>query len=236
MIIGKAYKIYLFSEKEYTGVLISQNEKEITIKSGNKSITIEMDNIFEISTDISPSDYKFLATLNIGTLAGNPNQGNSSNFLLNGRFSYFYADKRNIGGDLSVIFLKKANYNGYTGIETYQYQTYVDLLANAQIGTFNVRNTIEVYLNLGFGIHSQFINPFTSTYYSYNDSGYIYSSTPSSFTVYPLFQVGGGFIVKPSKNIGINFEMDLKFYSFDYVIIPTEGYVPFKLGVSYFFF
>ena len=243
--IGKSYKIYLFSEKEYIGVLVSQTEKEITIKSGNKSITIEKENIFEISTDTSPSEYKFLATLNISTLAGNPNSGNSSNFLLNGRFSYFYSDKKNIGGDLSVIFLKKAYSNGYYGYngyienagnESYQNQTYVDLLANAQLGTFNVRNNIEVYLNLGFGIHTQYLSSYTSIYYSYIDTGLIYSTTPSSFTVYPLFQIGGGFLVKPSKYLGINVEMDLKFYSFDYVIVPTEGYVPFKLGVSYFLF
>ena len=241
--IGKAYKVFLFSEKEYIGILTSQTEKEITIKTGNKSVVIEKENIFEISADTTPSDYKFIATLNIGTLAGNPNYGNSSNFLLNGRFSYFYDEKKNIGGDLSVIFLKKAynyayydynGYNVYNDFETYQYQTYVDLLANAQLGTFNARNSIEVYLNLGFGIHSQILNSYTSSYYSYNDSGYIYSTTPSSFTVYPLFQIGGGFIVKPSKRIGVNFEMDLKFYSFEYLIVPTEGYVPFKLGVSYF--
>lgn len=237
LIIGKEYKVYLFSEKEITGVLISQTAKDITLKKGSNYITIEKENIFDISADTSPSQYKFLATLNAGTLAGYRKDGNYSNFLINGRLQYFYSDNRNIGGDLSVIFLKQSDYSGDPNqTYSYRYETYIDLLANAQLGTFNVKSVIEFYLNLGFGLHSQYLSPYTNSYYSYYDSTYYYSNTPSSFTVYPMFQIGGGFIIKPWSNIGLNAEIDLKFYSFDYLIVPTEGYVPFNIGVTYFIF
>ncbi len=235
---GNKYKPTLFDEMEITGTLVSQDEKTITIKSDNILMTIERNNIFSITGDISSSRYKYLATLNSGTVPNSSEYGSyRSNFIINARFSYFYSEYRNIGIDLSFTSFKGADYEYAYGVYNEgAKESNTDIIANAQIGTFDKKNIIDVYLNLGVGIHIFHRNSYNYTYYSFYDSGY-YSFYNRSYTrLYPVLQIGGGIIIKPAYNLGINIEADIQTYGFGYLFYPFEAYFPVKAGISYYFF
>ena len=234
---GNKYKLTLFDEKEITGTLVSQDEKTITIKSENILMTIERNNIFSITSDISPSGYKFLATLNGGTVPNSSDYGGyRSNFIINARFSYFYSEYKNIGIDLSFTSFKSAGYEYANGVNNEgAKESNTDIIANAQIGTFEKINIVDLYLNLGVGIHIFHRNSYNYTYYSFYDSGY-YSYYNRSYTrLYPVLQIGGGIIIKPAYNLGINIEADIQAYGIGYLFYPIEAYFPVKAGFSYYF-
>jgi len=234
---GNKYKLTLFDEKEITGTLVSQDEKTVTIKSENILMTIERSNIFSITNDISPSRYKYLAALNSGTVPNSREYGSyRSNFIINARFSYFYSEYKNIGIDLSYTSFKGAGYEYNYGNENEgAKESYTDIIANAQIGTFDKKNIVDVYLNLGLGIHIFHRSGYNYTYYSFYDSNY-YSYYNRSYTrLYPVFQIGGGLIIKPAYNIGLNVEVDMQAYGFGYIFYPFEAYFPVKAGISYYF-
>jgi len=237
LLTAKQYKLTLFDEKEITGTLVSQDEKTVTIKSGDILMIIERNNIFSITNDISPSRYKYLATLNSGTVPNSNEYGNyRSNFILNARFSYFYSEYKNIGIDLTYTSFKGAGYEYAYGIQNEgAKESYTDIIANAQIGTFEKENIVDVYLNLGVGIHIFHRSAYNYTYYSYYDSSY-YSYYNKSYTrLYPVLQIGGGLIIKPAYNLGINIEADIQSYGFGYFLIPYEANFPLKAGISYYF-
>ncbi len=233
---GIKYKVTLFDEKEIIGALISQNDETISIKSDDILMTIERDNIFSISKDISSSKYKYLATLNSGTIPNSSEYGSySSNYIINARFSYFYSEKRNIGLDISYVPFKEDSYDYAYDFEDGAKETYTDIIANAQIGTFDTKNTVDIYLNLGAGIHIFHRSSYNYAYYSFYDSGY-YSYYNRAYTrLYPVLQIGAGMIIKPSYNIGINIEVDMQAYGFGYVFFPSEANFPIKAGISYYF-
>jgi hypothetical protein len=236
LIMGIKYKVTLFDEKEIIGTLVSQNEKTLSISSGNILMTIERDNIYSLTTDISPSGYKFLATLNSGTVPNSSEYGSyRSNYIINARFSYFYSEKRNIGLDLSFTPFKEDSYDYAYDYDDGAKETYTDIIANAQIGTFDKKNTVDIYLNLGAGIHIFHRSSYNYTYYSFYDSSN-YSYYNRAYTrLYPVLQIGGGLIIKPSYNIGINIEVDMQAYGFGYFFIPVEASFPIKAGLSYYF-
>jgi len=234
---GNKYKLTLFDEKEITGTLVSQDDKTVTIKSGNILMTIERNNIFSITSDISPTRYKYLATLNSGTVPNSSEYGSyRSNFIINARFSYFYSEYKNIGIDLSYTSFKGSGYEYAYAIDNEgAKESYTDIIANAQIGTFEKENIVDAYLNLGAGIHIFHRNAYNYTYYSFYDSSY-YSYYNRSYTrLYPVLQIGGGLIIKPSYNIGINVEVDMQAYGFGFFLIPYEANFPVKAGISYYF-
>lgn len=244
LVTGSKYKITLFSEKDITGEIVSQNEKTLTVKSENILMTIDRDNILRITKDISPSKFKFIATLNAGIVSGSNyyeySSDHKSSFVINGRFSYFYSDKRNVGVDLSYSMLNDngSDYGyeyhyGYEGVK----QTNTDILLNWQAGTFDKNNLADIYLNLGAGVHIYHRSSYTYTYsYAYNYDTTHYSQSYGSLTnLYPMIQIGGGLIIKPFNNLGINLEIDMQFYDFLF-IIPGAVSFPIKAGISYYFF
>lgn len=233
---GIKYKVILFDEEEIIGALISQNNETISIKSDDILMTIERNNIFSITKDISPSHYKYLATLNTGTIPNSSQYGSyRSNFIINARFSYFYSEKKNIGLDISFIPFKEESYEYAYDYGNGAMETYTDIIANAQLGTFDKNNTVDVYLNLGAGIHIFHRSSYNYTYYSFYDSGY-YSYYNKPYTrLYPVLQIGGGLIIKPAYNIGINIEFDMQAYGFGYIFFPAEANFPIKAGISYYF-
>lgn len=237
LINRSTYKFTLFDEKEITGTLVSQDEKTVTIKSGNILMIIERNNIFSITNDISPTRFKYLATLNSGTVPNSSEYGSyRSNFIINARFSYFYSEYKNIGIDLSFTTFKGAGYEYAYAIDNEgAKESYTDIIANAQIGTFEKENIVDAYLNLGVGIHIFHRSAYNYTYYSFYDSSY-YSYYNRSYTrLYPVLQIGGGLIIKPSYNIGINLEVDMQAYGFGFLFLPYEANFPLKAGISYYF-
>ena len=233
---GIKYKVTLFDEKEIIGTLISQDEINITFKSENILMTVERNNILSISKDISPSGYKFLATLNSGTIPNSSEYGSyRSNFIINARYSYFYSEYKNIGIDLSFTPFNEDSYEYAYDFDDGAKETYTDIIANAQIGTFDKKNTVDIYLNLGAGIHIFHRSSYNYTYYSYYDSSY-YSYYNKAYTrLYPVLQIGGGLIIKPVYNLGINIEVDMQAYGFGYIFFPSEANFPVKAGISYYF-
>ncbi len=233
---GIKYKVILFDEKEIIGALISQNDETISIKSDDILMTIERNNILSISKDISSSRYKYLATLNSGTIPNSSEYGSyRSNYIINARFSYFFSEKRNIGLDISFIPFKEESYDYAYDYDDGAKETYTDIIANAQIGTFDKKNIVDVYLNLGAGIHIFHRSSYNYTYYSFYDSSY-YSYYNKPYTrLYPVLQIGGGLIIKPAYNFGINLEVDMQAYGFGYIFFPSEANFPVKAGISYYF-
>ncbi|MDQ3020285.1 MAG: hypothetical protein M3R36_06915 [Bacteroidota bacterium] len=238
VIIGKKYKIILFDEKEIIGTIVSHDEKVISVKADKILMTIEKNNIFSISKDISPSSYKFLPTLSGGTVFNsNYNKYNgsgfASNFNIAGRFSYFYSEKKNLGLEISYTSFKNPSYKNGTSYSDGK-RSNIDFIINAQFGTFDKINVVDVYLNLGAGMHIEHENSSTNTYLTYDSIFYTYH-TPSVTRSYPLLRVGGGLIIKPSKNIGINIEFDIDAYGLGYFIFPAAASFPLRAGFSYYF-
>lgn len=231
--VNKKYKIILFDEKEYIGTLISQDDKSITLRTGNILVIIEKDNILKISKDISPSRFHFLTTAGAG-ISPHSSDGNSdrSGISFNGRFSYFYSEKKTIG-----IEITHSHYNPSPqpdqlriGGETNNY----NILINAQFGTFDKNSLADIYLNLGAGATLRKRNSITTTYYSSFDSTYRTYTTPADSRIHPLFQLGAGLILKPIKNIGINLELNLNTYGFGFFIFPQYADFPMRAGLTYY--
>ncbi|MBK8552394.1 MAG: hypothetical protein IPL53_15530 [Ignavibacteria bacterium] len=163
--------------------------------------------------DISPSKYKYLATLNGGYVANNYYIGYNSNFIINARFSYFYSEKKSLGADFTYTsFAYDDDIENYGADFAGGKQSYFDLLLNAQIGTFEKSNDVDAYVNVGAGVHVSSRTSSVSTYYSFNDTNSFSYTNPSSTRFYAAMQIGGGLIIKPIYNIGINLEADMVVY------------------------
>ncbi|MEO6694577.1 MAG: hypothetical protein ABIY50_04295 [Ignavibacteria bacterium] len=241
LVAGKNYKIILFSEKEIIGTFVSQDEKTITIKTDNILLNIEKSNILSISKDVSATKYKFIINLS-GKFVPRSHSGsyfgNSARSVtgIDIRASYFYSEKKNVGIEFAYFPFTESNSQSsnttvYTGGETNSF----DLLLNGQFGTFDNTEIADVYFNLGAGIHSVHKNASTTTFYDSYLGRYQTYSTASETESYPVMQFGVGILVKPVKNIGINFEINLNAYGFGYLFFPSAAYIPLKAGVSYYF-
>ena len=241
LVIGKKYRIILFDEKEIIGTHVSEDENTISMKADNILMTIEKNNIFSISKDISSSKYKFLINL-FGEFVPKSQYGYSFGYTsrpvlgIDLRASYFYSEKKNVGIEFAYFPFSKSNSQSsgttvFTGGETNSF----DIILNGQFGTFDKSEIVDIYLNLGAGIHSVHRNSSATTYYDPYLLKYYSYSTPSETNTYPVLQLGAGIIIKPVKNIGINLEIDLNAYGFGIFIFPAAAYVPIKAGVSYYF-
>lgn len=159
---GKKYKIILFSEKEIIGTMISHDQNSISIRSDNIVMTIERNNIFSISKDLSASKYKFLINLFGAYIPKSENGyyfGQGSRSGIDIRASYFYSDKKNVGIEAAYFPSRKSSveYTGtavYTGGEIRSFE----VIINGQFGTFDKNNIADFYLNLGVGVHTIYKN------------------------------------------------------------------------------
>lgn len=217
-----------------------------------KSLSSEMKNIFnsEIHFNLSSGknskfslvnvsplpEYKYLATLNSGTIPNsNQNGSYSPNFILNARFSYFFIEKINIGMEISYTPFKEDSYDYSYDFDDGAKETFTDIIINSQYGTFDRNNVVDFYINAGTGMHIFYRSSYKEEHYSVNDS-LLYTYYINSYTrFYPLLQIGAGLIIKPSHNFGINIEADMQAYGFGFIFFPAEANFPLKAGISYFF-
>ena len=123
LVSGKKYKITLFDEKEIMGMLVAQNDSTVTLKDDNVTVTVYRNDILKISKDTSPSKYKLIATLNSGSVLNGYYNSFNSNFIIEGRFSYFYSEKKNIGFEITYVSFKKNEYD-YLAYGGYGYGAY----------------------------------------------------------------------------------------------------------------
>jgi hypothetical protein len=247
---GNKYTLTLFNEKQITGTFVTQDSKSITIKSDDIQMTIQRKNILRVSKYVPSGKLNFLATLNGGWIPNSYHHNFYStgpNWILDGRFSYFFSEKKNIGVEFAFTSFDEPNRNisfnapppveGQHGKGPHGDGYNFDIMANGQIGTFDKNKTVDLYLNLGAGMHIQYRNSFPGNFYQFNDTNFFFNPhLRSSYTdFYPMIQIGGGIIIKPEQNFGINLECDLNAFGSGDFIFPSQTYIPIKAGISYYF-
>ncbi len=215
---------------------LSSEMKKMFFSENSLNVSAGKDYKYSLQEDRSLPGYKFIATLNTGTIPNSNQFGSySPNFILNARFSYFFSEMINIGLDVSYTPFKEESYEYAYDPDDKAKETFTDLIINSQYGTFDRNNVVDFYLNVGTGMHIFYRSSYKEEHYSINDT-LLYSYYNKSYIrLYPLLQIGAGLIIKPSYNIGINLEADMQAYGFGFIFFPAEANFPLKAGISYFF-
>lgn len=234
IITGKKYRIILFNDKEIIGRVIKQDSVQIQMTSDNTVYRFKKEDIFEISSELTPSKLKaiFWAGGGIGLFDMNDSRSNYEKgftFQLSGM--YPLADTRGIRVDFG--------YSRWKGIPNYYYYEPYTPSSNSEqtinsyyvktnfvFGTFSPSDKFKFYGFPGIGIN--FRNESEYTYYSYYENT-VNTYPPRNFSGL-LLSFGGGLGYLFNKKIGLYGEAE---YNFSFYHNFVSGYFLAKAGVTF---
>ncbi len=234
IITGKKYKLILFNDKEVIGRVTKQDSLQIQLKSDNSVYHVNKKDIFEISSELTPSKLKAIlwAGGGLGLFDMNDYRTNYEKgftFQLSGMYPFSYVGGMRI--DLSFSQSKRSpayndpyNYYSEQTLRSYYIRT------NYVFGTFSPSDKLKIYGFPGIGINFRHESEYTQTYYlSSENQTYTYTNPGFNYTALLLSAgCGAGYMV--SRKIGFYCEAE---YNLSLAYELGGGYFLAKGGIIF---
>jgi len=235
IITGKEYRIVLFNDKEIIGRITRQDSIQIQMTSDNAVYQVKKEDIFVISSELTPSKLKAIFWAGGGLSLLDSYESSSVNkkgFTLQLSGMYPFSDTRGIRIDLSFSQSKRNPYS-YSPNDFYSEQTIRSyyIRANFIFGTFSPSDKFKIYGFPGIGINIRHESEYTQTYYSgYENQTYTYTNPGFNYTTL-LLSAGGGLGYMINKRIG--FYCEAEYNLAGYFFIFGGGYFLAKAGIIF---
>jgi len=247
VITGKTYKIILFDESEIIGKVMRQDSLTLTVLADNKQKTIVKDDIFNISSNLSPSKYNFILSAGggisflIGQNRESSYRGYDPQFSLQLNGMYPFSDSKGIRVDIGFSKFKRNREHYYyygsgsditfEGGDMYFYSAKADFI----FGLLRPESKFMVYGAVGLGIHVTHNNESIETvYYSWDSTLHTYTNPPQEY-IYAALSLGAGAGYKFYKNWGLYLDVQYSILTAYGFFMFGPGYFPLRGGVYYTF-
>lgn len=157
IITGKKYRIILFNNKEIIGSVTKQDSLQIQLKSDNSVYQVNREDIFEISSELTPSRLKAILWAGGGLsllVSGHSSSENNIGFTLQLSGMYPFSETGGIRIDLSFS-QTRSNPDYYDPYIYYSGQTIRSYYfrANYVFGTFSPSDKLKIYVFPGIGVN-----------------------------------------------------------------------------------
>lgn len=238
IITGKKYRIILFNNKEIIGRVTKQDSLQIQLKSDNSVYQFKREDIFEISSELTPSKLKAilwagggLCLLGGGTFNEGYDDENKNGFTMQLSGMYPFSETGGIRFDLSFSQTKSipgsVYYDPYSYYSEQTIRSYY-IRANYVFGTFSPSDKFKIYGFPGIGINMWDESEYTY-YSSYENQNYTYTNPGFNYSSLLLSAgFGAGYMV--SKKIGFYGEAE---YNLSIAYERGRGYFLAKGGIIF---
>jgi hypothetical protein len=243
--IGTKYKIILFDDTEIIGTVISTDSSFVTVNTGKNYSKVKKDDIFNISRNLTPSQYSLLLSAAGGVIfpgaeffyRNNRDYDPSLSFQLNSAFVVSSNKAFRIDLSYSKLVRKKPYYViSSTGGNV----NMVSLSFDFVIGELKPESFFTAYGILGLGMHYTFIPAYTETVsWGYDTTYNTYTSKyEEESRMNAVLRVGGGLGVKLSKHLTVFGEVQYNSVTYGGFLFFAfgQGYIPVRFGLTYMLF
>jgi hypothetical protein len=243
--IGNRYKIILFDDTEIIGKIVSSDSVYIVISTAAATSRIKKDDIFNISTDLTPSKYKFTFSAGggISLLSGgffdDGYRKTSSSFSVQLNSTFITSSTKGFRIDLGYSRFKRkiddpymVDYQGGDiGMMTFK----TDFVA----GDLSPSSVVNAYALIGLGLHIIKEESYSYKYRYYDSSAYYTYTTPERSSTNVVFSIGGGLAFRFTKHLGVYSEIQYNMITYGgwfFFYGVGAGYFPIRAGLTYYLY
>ncbi len=242
---GRTYKIILFDDTEIIGRIVKTDSIYVVVSNESGTKRIKKDDIFNVSADLTPSQYRFTFSAGGGVSLlsrgffedGYRKAAPMLSFQLNANFvtSKSKGFRIDIGYSRFNRELNDPYMVDFQGGAIGMYSFKTDFV----IGDLNPSSVINAYGLLGLGIHIIKEESYTYKYRFYDTAAYYTYTTPEKSSTNVVFSVGGGLGFRFSKQLGVYAEIQYNMVSYGgwfFFYGFGAGYFPIRGGITYYLY